>query len=197
MSPGRTCISTARRGRTAYSAGLTWSLTLGSTRFSSRCTPPSHARYGCEAPSRTALCRIVITASKDPRIDGLDEPLYSLGYAARFEFASLYVWELLRASPRAGPRCQLSFRGNKSHCNTSPGPILDPAGKPGLEIPMQPLPQSVERDPAKQGRNASRSVRSRPCYHGGSATRPGFEPGKTGPKPVVIPFHHRVRVSAF
>ncbi len=23
-------------------------------------------------------------------------------------------------------------------------------------------------------------------------TRPGFEPGKTGPKPVVIPFHHRV-----
>ncbi len=25
-----------------------------------------------------------------------------------------------------------------------------------------------------------------------SATRPGFEPGKTGPKPVVIPFHHRV-----
>ena len=26
------------------------------------------------------------------------------------------------------------------------------------------------------------------------ATRPGFEPGKTGPKPVVIPFHHRVVV---
>ncbi len=25
------------------------------------------------------------------------------------------------------------------------------------------------------------------------ATRPGFEPGKTGPKPVVIPFHHRVK----
>ena len=24
------------------------------------------------------------------------------------------------------------------------------------------------------------------------ATRPGFRPGKTGPKPVVIPFHHRV-----
>ena len=29
------------------------------------------------------------------------------------------------------------------------------------------------------------------------ATRPGFEPGKTGPKPVVIPFHHRVKVQAF
>ena len=26
------------------------------------------------------------------------------------------------------------------------------------------------------------------------ATRPGFEPGKTGPKPVVIPFHHRVKL---
>src|SRR3954447_7749456 len=24
------------------------------------------------------------------------------------------------------------------------------------------------------------------------ATRPGFEPGKAGPKPAVIPFHHRV-----
>ena len=39
-----------------------------------------------------------------------------------------------------------------------------------------------------KGRPAPR--RSRSSRTG--ATRPGFEPGKTGPKPVVIPFHHRV-----
>jgi hypothetical protein len=40
--------------------------------------------------------RFVITTSKDPRIDGLDEPLTSLGYAARIEIASVYVWEQVR-----------------------------------------------------------------------------------------------------
>ena len=29
------------------------------------------------------------------------------------------------------------------------------------------------------------------------ATRPGFEPGKAGPKPAVIPFHHRVMTDGF
>jgi hypothetical protein len=44
--------------------------------------------------------RFVITASAEPRIDGLDEPLTSLGFTPRFEINSLYVWEQLRAPRR-------------------------------------------------------------------------------------------------
>jgi hypothetical protein len=42
--------------------------------------------------------RFIVTTSKDPRIDGLDEPLTTLGYRARFEIASLYAWERVRAA---------------------------------------------------------------------------------------------------
>jgi Dolichyl-phosphate-mannose-protein mannosyltransferase len=41
--------------------------------------------------------RFVITTSKAPWIDGIAQPLTSLGYAARFEIGSLYVWEQVRA----------------------------------------------------------------------------------------------------
>jgi hypothetical protein len=40
--------------------------------------------------------RFVITNSDDPRIDGVDEPLTSLGYVGRLEADSLYVWERIR-----------------------------------------------------------------------------------------------------
>ena len=46
--------------------------------------------------------RFVITTSKEPRIDGLEEPLTSLGYRSRFEIVSLYVWEQVRAPRRGG-----------------------------------------------------------------------------------------------
>jgi hypothetical protein len=44
--------------------------------------------------------RFVITGSDDPVISGLDEPLTSLGYSARFQFTTLYVWEQIRSSRR-------------------------------------------------------------------------------------------------
>ena len=46
--------------------------------------------------------RFVITTSKDPRIDGLNERLTRLGYAPRFEVGSLYVWEQVRAGRSRG-----------------------------------------------------------------------------------------------
>jgi hypothetical protein len=46
--------------------------------------------------------RFVVTTSQDPRIDGLDQSLTALGYRARFEIASLYVWEQVRAPRRGG-----------------------------------------------------------------------------------------------
>ncbi len=69
--------------------------------------PVFESVHGAEPRStwlRAALAdgsvRFVITSSKDPRIDGLDEPLTSLGYAARFEIASFYIWEQIRARRR-------------------------------------------------------------------------------------------------
>ncbi len=71
--------------------------------------PVFESVHGAEPRSswlRTALTdgsvRFVITTSKDPRIDGLDESLTSLGYAARIEIASLYIWEQVRARRRRG-----------------------------------------------------------------------------------------------
>jgi hypothetical protein len=62
-----------------------------------------HAAEPRSAWLRRALAdgaiRFVITTSEDPRIDGLDESLTDLGYAARVEIASLYVWERIQ-----GPR---------------------------------------------------------------------------------------------
>jgi hypothetical protein len=69
--------------------------------------PVFESVHGAEPRSiwlRSALTdgsvRFVITTSKDPRIDGLDEPLTSLGYVGRIEIASLYVWEQVRAAGR-------------------------------------------------------------------------------------------------
>jgi hypothetical protein len=40
--------------------------------------------------------RFVITSSNDPRIDGVNQPLTSLGYIPRLQFASIYIWEQTR-----------------------------------------------------------------------------------------------------
>ena len=46
--------------------------------------------------------RFVIATSDDPGIEGLPERLGSLGYVPRFQVASLYVWEHVRATrPRS------------------------------------------------------------------------------------------------
>ena len=37
--------------------------------------------------------RFIVNGSDDPRIDGLDKPLPSLGYVRRFQVRSFYVWE--------------------------------------------------------------------------------------------------------
>lgn len=83
--------------------------------------PVFESVHGAEPRStwlRSALTdgsvRFVITTSKDPRIDGLAEPLTRLGYRARFEIGSLYVWEQIRAA-RPPPGQEIPSRREGRH----------------------------------------------------------------------------------
>src|SRR5271157_6361222 len=91
---------------------------------------------------------------------------------------------------QAGSLCR-PLRGSGS---SLVGPRFLGLTPPGYELSLLRSLRNCRGRPGPRRAHTKENRSSGPANHWRRATRPGFEPGKTGPKPVVIPFHHRVIV---